>query len=379
MMRTLRISFRGLLWGLLLCALCDAAAAERDPRRPRRARKAAQVQIEQPEAAAEQLPAAVVPSDAPAGPTEREPYLRPAYLRAGDTVALVAPAAKIRDTTRYEAVCALFASWGLHVKSMPHLNDRTQPYFGASDAGRAADLQAALDDPSVKAIVAYLGGYGSVRLLSQVDFGPMRSHPKWLVGFSDITMLHLVMRRLRVESIHGPMPAVFARSDDGVESDESVESLRRALFGEVQRIEAAPHPMNRPGTARGRLVGGNLVLLTSAAGTPEALCSDEPCILVLEETAEAAYRIDRMMQQLLRSGALDRVQALVMGHFSKVSSVEHFGMDACQIIESYARLLDIPLLCGFPCGHELPNLALYLGREAVVEVGSEGAVLQFVE
>ena len=158
-----------------------------------------------------------------------ERFVRPPYLRAGDTVALVAPARKLPDTCDTARIRERFAEWGLYAKFGVHACDRDEPYFSAPDSLRAADLQAAVDDPSVKAIIACRGGYGSARLLPMLDLEPLRRHPKWLVGFSDITALHLVLRRLGIESIHGTMPSRFTFDAE----DPSADALRQALFGEL--------------------------------------------------------------------------------------------------------------------------------------------------
>ena len=304
---------------------------------------------------------------------------RPAYLQAGDTVAVVSTSGRVSDDFDTLRVQRLFDSWGLHTKFGRHATDTAQPYFAGTDSQRASDLQQAIDDPSVKAVIACRGGYGAVRLLPEVDFGPLFIHPKWIVGFSDITLLHLVMQRAGIESIHGPMPATFGFDDEGC-ADPSAESLREALFGELQRIEVEPHPLNRTGHAEGRLAGGNLMMLCSAAGTPEALRCDEPTVLFVEEVGEAAYRIDRMMQQLLRSGALDNVTAIVAGYLTDTKYMDTFGVESpCEIIDEYARLLGIPALYGLPAGHELPNTALYLGRRVQVDITDDGASITFIE
>lgn len=302
-------------------------------------------------------------------------FLRPPYLHRGDTVAIVSPAAKIRPQSDTADVRERFEAWGLHVKFGPHYADEEQSYFAGTDAERAADLQAMIDDPSVKAIVAYRGGYGSVRLLPLLDLARLRECPKWLVGFSDMTMLHLALRRQRVESIHGPMPSTFLFDEE----DPSAESLRKALFGETLAVEVAPHPLNRYGTATGRLAGGNLTLLCNAIGTPEALAADEATVLLIEEVGEAPYRIDRMLQQLVRSGALDGIEALLVGHISDAEDPDKFCPgDVCQVIDDYARELGVPVVYGFPSGHEQPNLALYMGREARVAVDGTGARIEFL-
>lgn len=310
-----------------------------------------------------------------AAPGDSLAFIRPPSLQRGDTVAIVSPAAKMRPGSDTIRVRERLESWGLHVKFAPHYADTLQPYFAGTDPGRAADLQAMIDDPSVKAVIAYRGGYGSVRLLPALDLERLREQPKWLVGFSDITMLHLALDRLRVESIHGTMPTSFVFDQD----DPSAESLRAALFGETERIELLPHPLNRPGVATGRLAGGNLTLLAAAVGTPEALCTDEPVILLIEEIGEAPYRIDRMLQQLSRSGMLGGIKALLAGHFTKIEDVDKFCTGTVyDLIDSYARPLGIPVVYGFPAGHDAPNLSVYLGREVRVTVDDQGARVEFL-
>lgn len=301
-------------------------------------------------------------------------FIRPPYLQAGDTVGIVSPAGKLPLKADTAKVRERLESWGLHVKFGSHYAGCEQPYFAGTDAERAADLQQMIDDRSVKAIIAYRGGYGSVRLLPLVDFAGLREHPKWIVGFSDITLLHLVLRRMGVESIHGPMPGSFVFDKE----DPSAESLRKALFGQTAGIEVEPHPFNQPGTATGRLAGGNLMLICSAAGTPEELMTDTPTVLLIEEIGEFVYRIDRMMQSLERSGKLKNLKAVLVGHFSEMLGAEKFGVeDACEVIASYLRPLGIPVVFGFPAGHAEPNLAVYLGREVTVTVDQAGACVRF--
>ena len=303
-------------------------------------------------------------------------FLRPPYLHRDDTVGIVSPAGKLPLKTDTAKIRQRFESWGLHVKFGAHCADREQPYFAGTDEERAADLQAMIDDESVKAVIACRGGYGSVRLLPLVDLARLRERPKWVVGFSDITMLHLALRKLRIESIHGPMPAGF--DFDGKE-DPSAESLRQALFGETVCIEVEPHPLNQPGTASGCLSGGNLTVIRSADGTPEELTAEEPTVLLIEEVGEFVYRIDRLMQSLTRSGRLGSLKAILVGHFSDMMGMKKFGVaDAYAIISSYTRPLGIPVVFGFPAGHAEPNLAVYLGRRVTVSVDDEGARVEFV-
>lgn len=302
-------------------------------------------------------------------------FVRPPYLQLGDTVGLVAPAGRLSspgDTTR---IRELFASWGLHAKFSPHCCDEGQPYFSASDADRAADLQQMIDDPTVKAVIACRGGYGSVRLMPLLRLEELRWDPKWLVGFSDITTLHMALAQLGVESIHGPMPG----SSLFWEEEASAESLRQALFGLLRRIDVPSHPLNIPGKAAGRVTGGNLTVLCAACGTSEGIDAGVPTILFIEDVNEHIYRVDRMLAQLLRSGALSNVQAVIVGGFTRMRGTDRFGADACQTIAAWLRPLGIPVLFGFPSGHDKLNLALYLGRQALLSVDDTGGSLVFMD
>ena len=302
------------------------------------------------------------------------PFLRPPYLHEGDTVGIVSPAGKLPKKADTAKVRQRFEAWGLHVKFGAHYADREQPYFAGTDAQRAADLQQMVDDPSVKAVIAYRGGYGSVRLLPRLRLEGLRERPKWIVGFSDITLLHLVLRRLGVESIHGAMPASFVFDEE----DPSAESLRRALFGLSDSIATPPHPLNCPGVASGRLAGGNLMQICAATGTPEELEADTPTVLFIEEVGEFVYRIDRMMQMLQRSGRLRNLRAVLVGHFSDMQGLERFGVeDPYEVLDPYLRPLGIPVVYGFPAGHAAPNRAVYMGREVTVTVDDAGGRVCF--
>ena len=318
-------------------------------------------------------------SDALSAQKSDAPFVRPPYLRPGDTIGIVTPARKLKEKADTAKVRERFEEWGLKVKFGAHYADREQPYFAGTDIQRAADLQAMIDDPGVKAVVSYQGGYGSVRLLPLLDLTPLREHPKWIVGFSDVTMLHMALGRLGVESLHATMPGKFRfGADEKPEAIVSDESLRSALFGRWTRIDAAAHPLNVSGTARGRLAGGNLSLLCSAIGTPEQPDFDTPTVLFIEEIGEQMYRLDRMMQQLERSGILAKCKAILVGHFTDMPGQKHFGVwDPCDIIAAYVRPLGLPVVFGIPAGHEDPNVALYMGREVAVTVNDAGASVEF--
>lgn len=268
-------------------------------------------------------------SDALSAQKSDAPFVRPPYLRPGDTIGIVTPARKLKEKADTAKVRERFEEWGLKVKFGAHYADREQP--------------------------------------------------KWIVGFSDVTMLHMALGRLGVESLHATMPGKFRfGADEKPEAIVSDESLRSALFGRWTRIDAAAHPLNVSGTARGRLAGGNLSLLCSAIGTPEQPDFDTPTVLFIEEIGEQMYRLDRMMQQLERSGILAKCKAVLVGHFTDMLGQKHFGVwDPCDIIAAYVRPLGIPVVFGIPAGHEDPNVALYMGREVTVTVNDAGASVEF--
>ena len=302
-------------------------------------------------------------------------FIRPPYLHRGDTVGIVSPAGKLplnTDTAKNPRTFRVVGS----AREIRRPLRRPRTALLRRNRRRTRRRFAGDDRRSVGQSRDRLPrGYGSVRLLPLADLARLREEPKWVAGFSDITMLHLALRKLRIESIHGPMPSGFRF--DG-EEDPSAESLRQALFGETECIEVEPHPLNQPGTASGRLAGGNLTVSRSADGTPEELTTEEPTVLLIEEVGEFVYRIDRIMQSLARSGKLENLRAVVVGHFSEMLGMEKFGVaDACAIISSYTRPLGIPVVFGFPAGHEDPNLAIYLGRRVTVSVDEEGARMEF--
>lgn len=307
----------------------------------------------------------------------KAPTIRPPYLHPGDTVGIVAPAGKLRQGADTAEVRRRIEAWGLKVRFGEHLlaGDSTD-YLAGDDTLRAGDLQQMIDDPQVRAVIAFKGGYGSVRLLDLVDLRPLRRDPKWIVGFSDITMLHMALRELGVESLHATMPTCFAA--DSTCTDASADSLRSALMGTFRRIELPPHPLDQPGTACGTIAGGNLTLVCSAIGTPEQIDMRRPTILLIEEVGESAYRLDRLMQQLLRSGMLERAEAILVGHLTDIKNIKSFRTeDAREIIARYTAPLGIPVVFGFPAGHEAPNLPVFMNREVCVTVDEWGSVVEF--
>ena len=296
--------------------------------------------------------------------------LFPPALQAGQRVALVSPARKIGAAELAPAITTLEA-WGLEVVLGASIAGDHHQFAGDDDL-RRRDFQQQLDDPSIRAVLCARGGYGTARIVDGLDFAGFARQPKWVAGFSDITVLNGHLLRLGYASIHGVMPVLFHQEGGAA----ALESLRRALFGEMPPpLLAPPHLLNRPGTATGELVGGNLSLLHTVTGTASQ-AGFAGRILFLEDLDEYLYHIDRMMLHLHRSGQLAGLAGLVVGHFSAMrDNTVPFGASAHEIIDSYARQYGFPVGYGFAIGHEATNEALVVGGHAVLVVDAAGARL----
>ncbi|WP_439880361.1 S66 peptidase family protein [Pontibacter sp. MBLB2868] len=292
-------------------------------------------------------------------------------LKAGDTIAITATARQI-TFPEIELAIRIFESWGLKVVLGQSIG-ASYNYFSGDDALRLQDLQQFLDDEHIKAIICARGGYGTTRIIDQVDFTKFRKQPKWVVGFSDVTALHCHIHNYGIESVHGIMPLLFPK--DGAEN--SIETLRRVLFGETLNYSAAPHALNRTGTAEGQLIGGNLSMLGTITGTRSDISTDGK-ILFLEDLCEYLYNLDRIMVHLDRSGKLANLAGLIVGDMSDMNDTPvPFGKTAYEIILEHSGKYNYPVCYGFPVGHEPLNLALVCGREARLEVSEEGTSLSY--
>jgi len=298
--------------------------------------------------------------------------IKPSPLQTGDTVTIVAPARKITVEDLAVAVGKL-ESWGLHVVLPENISSQKHSYLAGTDAERLEDFQQAINDANIKAIICARGGYGSTRIIDRLDFAPLARYPKWIVGFSDITAVHLSLFRYGMESIHGTMPALFAKPDAG----SSFSSLKDVLFGSDIALTAKKNEYNRCGSGRGEVVGGNLSLIVDSFGTPS-----EPnlrgTILVLEEIDEYLYKIDRMLMQLKRSGKLHELAGLVLGHFTDIKDTTlPFGESVEDIVLNAISGYGYPVAFGFPTGHQNPNLAWRHGATGSLIVNTEGSSLGF--
>jgi muramoyltetrapeptide carboxypeptidase len=296
--------------------------------------------------------------------------ITPPYLQKGDTVAIVATARKHIDDD-LKLAKEFLENWGLKVVVGSSIGlDQNQ--LAGTDEDRAKDFQQQLDNPNVKAIWCVRGGYGTVRMVDLIDFSKFKQHPKWVIGFSDVTVLHSHLNTLGFESIHGMMPVNIPRA-----TPEAKESLRKALFGESLSYTIPFDPMNKLGKAKGELVGGNLSILYSLFGSESAIdCTDK--ILFLEDLDEYLYHIDRMMMNLKRNGCLESLKGIVVGSMTKMKDNDiPWGKDALQIIEEVTKTYNIPVVYNFPAGHIPDNRALIFGRQVTLEVTETGTKLIF--
>lgn len=271
-----------------------------------------------------------------------------------------------------ECVRVLTQVWGFQVKMGKTVGNRFH-YFSGTDQERLDDLQQMLDDHTVKAILCGRGGYGVGRIIDELDFRAFRKKPKWIIGFSDITVLHAhILQRYGIATLHAPMANAF---NDGGYRNKYVQSLRKALAGERITISVKRHRYNQAGSAKGILTGGNLSLIAHLAGSRSAVdCKGK--ILFLEDVGEYLYNVDRMMYQLKRAGVLDGLAGLILGGFSDMKDTQlPFGQTVEQILHEIVKAYTYPVCFGFPVSHEKENYALTCGGFYSLEVGGGGAVL----
>ena len=293
----------------------------------------------------------------------------PSYLKKGDTVAIIATARKV-SKEEIQPAGAFFESYGLSVVLGKNLFESSNQYAG-TDAQRTEDLQWALNDKTIKAIIIARGGYGSVRTIEQIDFTEFKKHPKWMVGYSDVTVLHNAIHNIGVATLHATMPLNFTKSE------EATKSMVNALFGNLKQIETEENYSNIEGVARGQLVGGNLSLLYALSGTPYDIDTRDK-ILFIEDLDEYLYHLDRMMMQLKLSGKLSCLKGLVVGGMTDMKdNAIPFGKFPEEIILDAVKDYNYPVCFDFPAGHIDRNLAIYFGREVELSV-TDNATLKFI-
>ena len=297
--------------------------------------------------------------------------ITPSYLKQGNKVGIVATARKI-SLEEIKPALTILESWGLQPIIGKTIGLADNQYAGTDDE-RAKDLQNMLDDESIKAIFCARGGYGTVRIVDKLDFDIFKKHPKWICGYSDVTVLHShINQNLNIETIHSTMLFNFPK---GGSLNGAVKSLRDTLLGHEVSYYLPHHPLNRGSRlripiniARGTLIGGNLSLLYSLCSTPSDI-DTKGKILFLEDLDEYLYHIDRMMMNLKRSGKLEHLKGLIVGGMTDMKdNTIPFGKTAEEIIFDAVKDYNYPVCFGFPAGHIEDNCALIMGREVEMEI-----------
>lgn len=314
-------------------------------------------------------------SDNPNSIKTPETLLQPPYLNTGDTIAIVAPSGVLNNRTKeINESKRLLQSWGLNVMIGNNVY-KQENHFAGTDYERTLDFQNALDNPNIKAIWCARGGYGTVRILDQLDYTEYKKNPKWIIGYSDITAIHNQLNNLGSESIHAMM--CTSLTNDLSETDETIKSFKATLFGIVPNYEIPSSEYNKIGEASAPLVGGNLTLLHTMLGSKTSL-NVSGNILFIEEVGEYKYHIDRMLYSLKRAGYFDDCKGLIVGDMSNIrKNTTSWGSSIEKLILDVLQEYDFPILFNFPAGHEQDNRALILGRTIKLTVDEESSSVIF--
>jgi len=295
----------------------------------------------------------------------------PAYLDRGDTIGVVCPAGYMA-MERVQQCLQILQAWGFKVKVGKTVGGNSTNYFSGTDKERLTDFQEMLDDDEVKAVLCARGGYGIGRIIEQIKFKKFAKQPKWIIGFSDVTVLHAhIYSNYKIATLHAPMAGAFNEGEN-----EFVLSLRSALTGTSAKYEVKPHEFNKIGMASGELVGGNLALLTHICGTSSDIKTKNR-ILFLEDVGEYLYNVDRMLYQLKRNGKFDILSGVIIGGFTENKDTDRpFGKTVFEIIHEIFQEFDYPICFGFPVSHGIENYALKIGVEYNLSISSGKVILE---
>jgi len=295
------------------------------------------------------------------------------HLNKGDIVGIVSPAGFIKKNEDLSLAIKLLKRWGLQVKLGSNVFSKNN-HFAGTDKERASDFQMFLDDKTIKAIWCTRGGYGSIRIVDKLDFSKYKINPKWIIGYSDITVFHHVAHVFNLESIHAVMPT---SNDSLLNSDLAINSLHNALFGKELSYNLKPNDCNIYGVANGKIIGGNLSILASMLGSDYSL-NLKSKILFIEEIGEYKYRIDSMLQSLKLNGYFKDCKGLIIGGFTNIKKNEpSFGLSIEDMILNTVKEYDFPVCFNFMAGHLTENHAIIFGREARLVVTKNKVSLSF--
>lgn len=294
----------------------------------------------------------------------------PPYLKKGDTVGILATARKV-DMAPLEPAIKLLKSWGLNVVIGKTIGLDNNQLAGA-DWQRATDFQQMLDNPSIKAIWSAKGGYGTVRMIDRLDFTKFKQRPKWIIGFSDVTVLHSHINNLDIATLHSIACISVANA-----TPEAIESFRKGIFGGKLEYTIPPHAFNKTGKAQGELIGGNLSVLYSIMGSVSE-ADYKGKIIFIEDLDEYLYHIDRMMMNLDRNNYFKNVKGIIIGGMTKMRDNDiPWGHDALEIIQDITKEYKIPICFNFPAGHIKDNRALVFGKQVTMDVTADGTKITF--
>lgn len=293
----------------------------------------------------------------------------PPNLNSGDKAIIISPSGNI-DLQYINGACQVLQSWGLVVEIATHAEGQYGRFGGTVDQ-RIADLQQAMDDPDVRLIFCSRGGYGIVHLLDKLNFERIKKYPKWIVGYSDITALHLALLQDGIVSLHAPMARHL--TEDSLDIASSY--LKDSLFINMPEYSLDSHSLNREGLVRGKLFGGNLAVLSGLIGTPYMVIPENG-ILFIEDIGEAPYKIDRMMWQLKLSGILSHISALIIGQFTDCPEDPLMGSTIYESIRDIVKDYNYPLVFNFPVGHVKENYSLLHGAVVELEVSENNVKMK---
>lgn len=301
--------------------------------------------------------------------------IQPPYLKAGDTVAIVAPSGVLKNRNdEVNRAKKLLESWKLHVVIGKNVFSQAD-HFAGTDQERCEDFQRALDDPKIKAIWSARGGYGTVRILDKLDYTQFLKQPKWVIGYSDITALHNQIHNLGVQTLHAIMAVSLPSNLSDIE--QSIATFKNTIFGQPLSYTLKGSTYNKTGEAKGPLVGGNLTILHTMLGSKESLDTSGK-ILFIEEIGEYKYHIDRMLQSLKRAGYFDNCKGVIVGDMSRMrKNTTLWGTSIEQLILDALSDYDFPIAFNMPAGHEKDNRALILGRDVSLKVEKTKSTVVF--
>ncbi len=283
--------------------------------------------------------------------------IQPSHLRQGDTISIVCPSGYI-PLEKVQVCIQTLEKWGYKVKLGTTVGEKKDSFSG-TDQQRAEDLQTMLDDSSIKAILCARGGYGASRIINRINFNCFNEQPKWVIGFSDITVLHAAILQQNCMSIHGPMAAAFAKGEAG---EPYIQSLKQVLEGQPTAYTISANSMNGLGVAKAEMVGGNLCMLAHLIGSKNAIDTNGK-ILFLEDVGEYHYNIDRLLIQCKNAGLFDHLAGLVIGGFTDLKDPSSdFGASAYEIIKEHILGYTYPICFDFPISHSLSNFAIKQGQ-----------------